>query len=167
MTAQSRDILLYNKEELQMAGEPLFSYLNSIKLPHYLVAPSTACWRGYTSKWAIENKKLFLTEWQGYILDYQKVGMDYLFPGEEIVFAKWFTGPIRIEMGKRIKYVHGGYDSVYEGDMLLKFENGVLVEEHTKWLTQEEIDKIQQTDEDFIFYRKLRIEQILANLKKT
>jgi hypothetical protein len=84
MTAQASDILIYNGQELYMAAEPLSSYLEKVKLPHELVAPTTACWRGYYSKWAIDNKKLFLIEWEGFILNYQKVGIDYLFPGVSI-----------------------------------------------------------------------------------
>jgi hypothetical protein len=151
MTAQVRDILIYNEEQLYMAAEPLYDYLKETKLPYELVAPSTACWRGYTSKWSIDNKKLFLLEWQGYILDYQEVGMEYLFPNDEIVFAKWFTGEIRIGMGNTIDYIHGGYASVHEGDMFLIFENGMLIKEYVKWLTQEEIKKIIKEDEDLPF----------------
>lgn len=134
-----------------MGDEPLRSYLDTVELPHKLVAPNSACWRGYTSKWAIDNKKLFLIDWNGYILDYQKVGMAYLFPDEEIVFAKWFTGQIRIEKGELVSYFHGGYGSIYEGTMFLIFENGALVNEFIKWLTKEEIEKMLEEDEDFPF----------------
>ena len=103
---------------------------------------NSICARGYYSKWAIDNKKLFLIDWTGYILNYEKVGMDYLFPDEEIVFANWFTGTIRISIGKLINYIHGGYASIYEGDKFLKFEKGVLVSEKEKWLTPEEFEKI-------------------------
>ncbi len=151
MTAQARDILIYNKKQLYMAAEPLDSFLKTATLPHKLVAPNTACWRGYTSKWAIDNKKLFLIAWEGYINDYQKVGMEYLFPDEEIVFAKWFTGQIRIGMGEIVRYVHGGYASVHEGDMFLIFENGELVNEYVKWLSKEEIEEIEKEDEGHPF----------------
>lgn len=134
-----------------MAAEPLASFLKTAKLPHKLVAPNTACWRGYTSKWAVDNKKLFLIDWQGYILDYQKVGIEYLSPDEEIVFAKWFTGQISIAMGEMIKYVHGGYASVHEGEMFLLFEKGELVNEYVKWLSQEEIERIRKQDVDDTF----------------
>ena len=79
MTAQIRDILVYKKEEHSMATEPLEGYLKKTKLPHKLVPPNTACWRGYYSKWSIDNNKLFLIEWKGFILNYQEVGMEYLF----------------------------------------------------------------------------------------
>lgn len=147
MTAQTKDILIYNNEELLIACEPLEGYLEKIQLPHKLVAPSTACWRGYYSKWAIDNKKLFLIEWRGFILDWQKVGIDYLFPDEEFVFAKWFTGEIRIPMGEIVHNVHGGYQSIYEGKMFLEFINGELVKEHIKWLTAEEIENIIEEEE--------------------
>jgi len=151
MTAQVRDILMYNEEELRIGTEPLESYLAKIKLPHRLVAPSTACWRGYTSKWAINNKKLFLIEWEGYIQKYQKVGIQYLFPDEEIVFANWFSGQIRIGMGELVNYVHGGYESVYEGEKFLVFEKGNLVDEYEKWLTEEDIQKMHKERDELPF----------------
>lgn len=79
------------------------------------------------------------------------MGMAYLFPDEEVVFADWFTGKIRIPIGDTVAYVHGGYASIQEGDMFLEFENGVLVNEYTKWLTEEEIDKIIKEQEDLPF----------------
>ena len=151
MTTQIKEILIYNNKELQMSTEPLDTYLEEAKLPHKLVAIYSSCWRGYTSKWAIDNKKLFLIEWQGYILDYQEVGIDYLFPGEEIVFAKWFTGPIKIGMGDLVRYKNGGYSTVHQGQMFLEFENGILVDETIRWLTQEAIDKMQKKDDALPF----------------
>lgn len=151
MTAQVSDIIIYHGEELAIAAEPLADYLRQAKLPHPLVAPHTACWRGYRAKWAVDNGKLFLIGWQGYILDYRQVDIDYLFPGEEFVFAGWFTGTIRIPVGDIVHYVHGGYASVYEGDTFLAFEQGILVKEYTKWRTGEEIDKIKQDEKDLPF----------------
>jgi len=142
---------LYNFSSFFVYCADLRDYLKKVNLPHKLVAPNTACWRGYISKWAIDKKKLFLIEWQGYILDYQKVGIEYLFPDEEIIFAKWYTGEIRIGMGDIVNYVHGGYASVYEGETYLIFENGVLVNEYIKWLTKADIEKILEEDKDLPF----------------
>lgn len=148
MTAQTRDILLYNSEELYMSAEPLESYLKTIKLRHELVAPTTACWRGYYSKWAIDNKKLYLIDWEGYIQNYQKVGIDYIFPGEAFVFAKWYTGTITIPTGELVNYIHGGYASIFEGERFLEFENGCLINEYEKWLTKEEIESILRKEKE-------------------
>lgn len=38
-------------------------------------------------------------------------------------------GEIRIRQGEMLEYVHMGYESVFEKDLYLKFENGVLVDE--------------------------------------
>ena len=51
-----------------------------------------------------------------------------MFPGyPERVFAHWYSGRIRVPRGKLLKYVHAGYASIYERDLLLDFERGVLV----------------------------------------
>lgn len=151
MTAQVNDILIYKDETLPIASKPLKSYLEKATLPHNLVPPSSACWRGYVAQWAIDNKKLFLINWHGYILDYQEVGIDYLFPGEEFVFADWFSGEIRIGIGGMVLYIHGGYESVHRGNRFLIFEKGILVDEYEKWLTQEEIDKVLEVDDTLPF----------------
>ncbi|TVQ43112.1 MAG: hypothetical protein EA362_11945 [Saprospirales bacterium] len=151
MTAQVSDILIYENERHHLQCEPLESYLKETELPHKLVPTNSACWRGYIATWAIDNKKLFLIKWEAHILDYVKVDIDYLFPGEEFVFAKWFTGKIKIPMGECVKYVHGGYLSVYEGQKILTFENGIMIDEVTKWLSQEEIVKIQEVNKDLPF----------------
>jgi hypothetical protein len=52
--------------------------------------------------------------------------VDFLFPGQKEVFASWFTGTIRIPQGKQLNYIHAGYMSVYEEDLFLEFEAGIL-----------------------------------------
>ena len=52
---------------------------------------------------------------------------DYLFPGKTKVFADWYSGVMRIPHGKMMKYVHQGYASLYEKELFLRFESGVLV----------------------------------------
>ncbi len=144
MTAQVRDLLLYKNQPFYLITEPLEDYLNSLVLPHKLVAPSTACWKGYYARWEVKDNKLYLIEWTGYILNYKEVGMDYLFPNRGEVLAEWFTGKIRCGVGQMLRYVHAGYLSPFEGDMYLVFDKGVLVDEYTIWLTQEEIDIIEE-----------------------
>ncbi|MCX6189369.1 MAG: hypothetical protein NTW54_07185 [Bacteroidetes bacterium] len=47
--------------------------------------------------------------------------------------------------------LHGEYATLFEGDMFLEFENGVLFNKYTKWLTEEEIEKINTVFNDFSF----------------
>jgi hypothetical protein len=55
--------------------------------------------------------------------------MDKLFPVQTEVFAYWVNGKLKIQSGEVLKYVNTGYESVYENDIFLKFENGVIVDE--------------------------------------
>lgn len=141
MTAQASDSITYNNKTTGMGTEPLRDYIPELNLPHRFFATSTFCWRGYFAKWAVENNKLFLIGFDGQILDNIKVGMDYIFPGEDVVFAHWFSGEIRIPLGEMVRYIHGGYASVYEGDRFLIFEKGNLLKVYEKWLTPEEIEE--------------------------
>ena len=63
--------------------------------------------------WSIEGNRLYLigldTDDNG-----KKVGLEYLFPRHEKVFADWFSGELRIPYGNLMKYVHQGYASLYE-----------------------------------------------------
>ena len=57
--------------------------------------------------------------------------MNKLFPGQTEVFAYWVNGKLKIQSGEVLEYVNKGYDSVYEKDIFLKFENGILMDERT------------------------------------
>lgn len=155
MTAQAGERLLYKGEETWMAAEPLNQYLqnrNDIKF----VSPSTACWRGYYGQWEIKDRKLYLIELKAYLEGYREVGLDYLFPGQNTAFANWFSGKIRIPQGEMLDYVHMGYASLYERDLILVFENGLLTneyiidneEEYQNRIEKREKEKIEQIEKD-------------------
>lgn len=131
MTAQCREKLTYKGEAFSMATEPLCNYLKNRKEIKF-VAPSTACWRGYIGEWIIEDYKLYLVNINAYIEGYNEVGLDFLFPNKTRVFAEWFSGEIRIPHGKMLEYVHQGYASLFEKELSLILENGVLVNETEK-----------------------------------
>lgn len=129
MTAQFGETLEYNGVNYYLATEPLEPYLEKHNIKFY--AWCTACWRGYTSKWSIEDGMLYLTDLHGFIstddngeLINKSVGMDYLFPGQDKVLADWFSGVLRLPHGEIIRYIHQGYDSIYEKELFLKIVNG-------------------------------------------
>lgn len=146
MTAQAGERLIFKGEKTWMAAEPLNQYLQNRKNISF-VAPSTACWRGYYGQWEIKNNKLYLIDLKAYLEGYGEVGLGYLFPGQKTVFANWFSGKIRIPQGELLYYVHGGYDSLYEKDLILVFENGILLNEYIVD-NQEEFQKRLEIDED-------------------
>jgi hypothetical protein len=137
MTAQAMERLILNGREVSIATEPLASYLSKLKEKPPLVSPTTACWRGYYGTWEIKDNKLYLIKFEGYTLNHpdetelRKVGIHYIFPTQTRVFAKWYSGEIRIPEGNIIKYVHFGYESIFESDLLLEFKKGFLIGQRT------------------------------------
>jgi len=81
---------------------------------------STACWRGYIGSWEIKEGRFFLCGLCG----------QYKLQGEEPLFADWFTGVLRIPRGRMLHYVHMGFGSVYEKELHIKIEKGVVVKSH-------------------------------------
>jgi hypothetical protein len=117
MTAQFGETLEYNGVNYYLATEPLEPYLKKHNIKFY--AWCTACWRGYTCDWSIEDGMLYLTDLHGFIstdedggLMNKSVGMDYLFPGQDKVLADWFSGVLRLPHGEIIRYIHQEYDSI-------------------------------------------------------
>lgn len=71
--------------------------------------------------------RLHLTNLAGRLEDGAKVTVATIFPGfPEKVFAQWYSGTLRIPQGELLKYVHMGYGSTYERDLLLDVQWGVV-----------------------------------------
>jgi len=132
MTAQAMDLLILNGEEVYMATEPFAQYLNKYKKRPTFFPKDSGCSRGYYSTWEVKDEKLFLTGFEGRIVDFDKsiycdVSVNSFFPNQKEVFADWFTGEIRVPKGELLDYIHGGYLSRYEYDLFLDFRNGMLI----------------------------------------
>ena len=65
--------------------------------------------------------------------------MQNLFPYQDKVFAGWFKVEIKIPEGKMLHYEHQGYLSIYEKDLLIQFETGLLI-------SQREVDNTKTFD---------------------
>ncbi len=132
MTAQQHECIILNGESRGMATLPLTDYLKNNKDIPKFIYPHTACWRGYLGTWEIKNDKLFLIELVCYtqleaLNEIIESDISILFPDQKEVFAKWFTGVLRIPDGKIINYTHTGFASTYEEDLFITFKNGVLI----------------------------------------
>ena len=145
MTVQISEVLIYNGEEYLLESVPLSPYLEK----HNIIfgATNSACWRGYIGHWLIEGECLYLTNlsahlaidgnsrWAG-----EEVGMDYLFPGQNKVFAEWFSGELRIPHGRMIPCAHEWKDYYHENELIIEIVNG-------KYVSSREIDITQFYDE--------------------
>ena len=124
------ETIIIDGRKRYMAAEPFNYYLETLDDPPELSSPHTACWRGYFGRWKIRVNKLFMTGLEAYVDiggKTEEVGLDYFFPDQKQVFAEWFTGEIRVPMGKEIQYVHMGYESLYERDLLIHVKDGNIV----------------------------------------
>ncbi len=135
-TAQFPDRLTWKDKEYSLYSNPLESYFGAQNpRPRNLFPVTcTACWRGYVASWKIEDGFLQLTK----IIrgtcqsDAPQIPIDRIFPGRKLpINATWFSGTLRIPDGKILRYVHMGYGSVFEREIVLSIEAGKLVREET------------------------------------
>jgi hypothetical protein len=128
MTAQIAERLLYEGSEHAMCTNPLDDYFAMAGVRPLFASPSTALWRGYVGRWEIVNDRLYLVGLQGTLEDGSDVTLASIFPDfPERAFAHWYTGTVRVPQGRQLEYVHMGYGSTYERDLLLKIDRGVVV----------------------------------------
>lgn len=133
MTAQTAENLRYRDEDLRMFTNPLSNYFAIGGNEPLFIAPHTALWRGYVGSWEINNGRLYLVALEGKIEGDIEATLATVFPDfPNRVFAHWYSGVIRIPQGELLRYVHGGYASTYERDLLLVIENGVVVDEQIR-----------------------------------
>ena len=127
MTAQRSDLIFVGIYKYPINTEPLSVYIESMPIKPKFMAPSTACWRGYIATWKIIDSKLYLIELDATTENYAKRDVNFLFPGQQKVFAEWFSGTIEALGGGLIEYHHQGYHSKYKYSYVHTFENGILV----------------------------------------
>ncbi len=78
----------------------------------------TACWRGYVATWETSDGSFYLN----------KFSSKYEIEGGGPLFADWVSETIRIPQGEQLEYVHMGFGSLYEQDLMIRIERGVVVE---------------------------------------
>jgi hypothetical protein len=129
VTAQIFERILYEGEQRFMADEPLEAWFEQKGRPAFR-AINTALWRCYVGTWEIRDGRLFLLHIAANYEDGTPVTLADLFPehrDDAPVAATWFTGRLRLPRGERLRYVHMGYESLYEEDLFLDVDQGVVV----------------------------------------
>lgn len=134
MTAQVADRLIFADKEIPLFTNPLSPYLKQMGIQ--FVSNSTANWRGYVATWEMIKsegaERLYLVKLRANRTRSELIGLADLFPGFDKVFAHWFSGELRCPQGERLNYVHGGYSSTYEYDLMMELKQGVLVHKYAK-----------------------------------
>ncbi|WP_373552868.1 hypothetical protein [Haliscomenobacter sp.] len=136
-TAQIPDLLVYKGDTLMLYANPLELLPNIDSFRNKMfgrkVVGSTACWRGYQAEWTVINQELFLTAIYSCSDEDErpKADLKKLF-GEKCkegkVGADWVSAKIIAPQGKRLYYVHMGYESLYEFENEFQFKKGKLLQ---------------------------------------
>jgi hypothetical protein len=162
-TAQEPDKIVYEEKVRALFANPLEDYYKSgRKRPPFMISPNTISsgnWRGYVATWKIFDDTLYLQHVESWIGG-RKATLPRLF-GKKVrngrVKATWFSGELRIPDGKQLQYVHMGYGSVYERDIILTIEKGRITNKAAIDNTQrqlpselelqwQELEKMKKTD---------------------
>ena len=171
MTAQTPDILIYEGREVALLSNPLEAFWDEAHPRPRFVPERSALWRGYVATWTLENDRLLLSKVEGHMCvdesgeivighrDFMQesiglgpnstttlpASLQLLFPGMgSPILATWFTGELRIPEGECVHYVHMGYGSVYEAELLLRIDRGIVassrrIETGEKWRREVEL----------------------------
>ena len=139
MTTQVCDTIQINQDEHVFYEMPLEDYWKqNYNKPSLNSLTTSLTSRGYYSKWLIENSKLFLIDFYGeciiaktenpLTLGRKEYSLADIFPNEPSkVFAAWFTGELKIQLGDMIEYHHGGVGGTYAYNTTIVIQNGVVV----------------------------------------
>ena len=180
MTQQTPEKLLYKGEECRMTTEPLGDVLSESEFERLAEYSScTGCYRGYVGSWEIDDNKLYLVDLSpGFLfnpncrlfltglaeyLDKENTDLNCVFPSQKRVFASWFTGRIWADAGKLLVYGRKyGMRGMYEKNIRLKLENGVVVHEEEIDNNTEELSKQREVA---IFKNKVDTSEVIVSLK--
>lgn len=141
-TSQDPDVIIYKGMTYKLYANPLESFFKNKKdRPKFFVSPgkiTSGNWRGYVATWEIEDGFLYLLKIDSWICRNQnsshcrKVNLKSLF-GRKYrggkVRADWFSGELLMPDGNQIQYVHMGYDSIYEREIILNVMSGKITGE--------------------------------------
>lgn len=134
-TAQIPELIEIDGKNEILFSEPFTIYLaeHRAEIPKLERLAQDRCsgsWRGYQGHWLIRDEKLYLESlFANPCRDSpDPIPLSTFFPGSEgPVHATWFTGRLLVPLGKRLEYVHMGYQSKYERYLVVHIERGSVI----------------------------------------
>jgi len=149
MAAQLPDVLIQDGSKMDLYSNPLEPYwdLYPMKRPAFQITEN--CKRGYIATWELCDSLLILRGIEGNVkrssfLFWKKIvpySWRLLFPRVKSggIVASWFTGKIRIPQGNSMIYVHNGYDSRFEREMIITLDKGKVIKKVVLDNTQQKL----------------------------
>ena len=117
MTTPFREHLIYKGEDYYLfpkSSSTQFDDEDILLISYY---------PGYRGDWMIEDNRLYLIDLHAFIRN-EEVGLEYLFPDEDKVFADWISGEICLFQNK----MTGKAFPRPEKTLLLKIKDGLIME---------------------------------------
>lgn len=140
-TEQRPDKLIYKGDTISISTYPLNQfYYNDTLRPKFFDndedCMSSACWRGYKAEWIISNDQLYLTGIFSccFNKDSIKADLKELFGNKVMdgkVKADWFSGIIRVNLGKPLLRMQISNTALYEKEIEFEFRIGQLISAKT------------------------------------
>jgi hypothetical protein len=128
MTQQIADCLWDQGELHPMSALPLEAYFAQKKLDPGFVAEWTSNWRGYHAEWELLDGRLYLVSLTGRLRDGSAASLSTFFPGAgQRVFARWFSGRMRMGQGEMLSPPSRERAAVYERQVSLYVIRGVVI----------------------------------------
>lgn len=128
MTMQVPERLEYEGDWYALCSLPLETYLDSLSERPDFYATPTCLDRMYVGHWRIEDNRLFLIGLVAHDREGNVITLQHLFPDVALpICATWFSGVLRCPMGKRLKTILIGFESVYEADLLFSIKDGRVI----------------------------------------
>ena len=150
MTAQVANRIYINGSYRPLLSSPEQGFWQQLGSRPSFRRQSTDNWSGYISHWAVREEELYLTDIIGEVCrrdpqdgaessSWCAVGHFGDCEGAKTVLsdicavpfggipAVWDSGELRIPQGEVVEYVHAGWDSGYERDLVLKVAGGKIV----------------------------------------
>lgn len=136
-TAQAPDIIRINGKEHALNTNPLSAQLEGMNWqPPTNFVTSTGNWRGHVATWEVRKKQLLLTDVTILVTgadsgEFVKQSiLAELFPSSPSeVPATWYSGALVVPLGRMTNYVHMGYGSSYERYLVIRVNDGQVVEQ--------------------------------------
>lgn len=124
MTAQAHEWLILDGEQMSMAccpalpeGHPRIETVDPLPDARQCgTILSTACWRQYIGTWEIADGRFYL----------KKIIGRYHLAGDAPLFADWYSGALIVPRGEQLKYVHMGFESIYEQELRIDILKGIV-----------------------------------------
>jgi hypothetical protein len=152
VTAQVANRIRLHGKHQRLLSSPERPFLEALPKPVRFNGESTANWSGYVSHFEVRHGRLYLVDLTGLICTRpEEEGAEPAYWCHACHFddcerkritlheicdvpfggfpATWFTGELRIPQGELREYVHAGWASSYQRELLVEIRKGVVVSE--------------------------------------